>query len=204
MWRTESPRGWRGLPGAPRVGPGLPCRVHTLVLVSHWDMCLWALWAQLPEQVWGGPDKFLRAGHQRLGGQPPLGTPEEVWLWTREAFLGPGHVWKQAWLCPLFQSQDLRGEPWVPARGLGLFSPVCWAPRPWTLVRGVWGPCPASLICVKRRRESVCFPSCLRLKPGVRGRLRGSRSAPPRAPVVGWPSGEGRPQNRAVPLVRCV
>ena len=201
MWGTESPRGWRGLPGAPRVGPGLPCRVHTLVLVSHWDVRLWALWAWLPEQVWGGPDKFLRAGHQRLGGQPPSGTPEEVWLWTHEAFLGPGHVWKQLGLAlPLFQSQDLRGEPWVPARGLGLFSPVCWAPCPWTLVRGTQcglGALPSIPdMCQEETRRvclhvnlRVCFPSCLRLKPGVSCRLRVSHSAPPRAPVAGWPLG---------------
>lgn len=161
MWRTESPRGWRGLPGAPRMGLGLPCRVHTLVLVSHWDMRLWALWAQLPEQFWGGPDKFLRASLQRLGGQPPSGTREEVWLWMREVFLGPGHMRKRLSLAlsPVPVPGIRGGEPWVPARGLGLFSLVCWAPRPWTLARGahllgvVWGPCPASRICVKRRRE---------------------------------------------------
>lgn len=35
MWRARGPEGdGGGLPGGTRMGLGLPCRVHTLVLVS--------------------------------------------------------------------------------------------------------------------------------------------------------------------------
>ena len=86
---------WRGLREVPRMGPGLPCRVHSSVLVSHWDVHPWVLWTRFPEQFWDSPDKILGADLQHLGGQPPSGTPEEVWLWIREVFLGPGHMRRQ-------------------------------------------------------------------------------------------------------------
>lgn len=84
----------------------------------------------------------------------------------------------------------------MPARGLGLFSPVCWAPLR-TLARGGLGPFWPDPGYVSEEAEGgmpacelgVCFPSRLRLKPGVS--CRPSRAQHLQAPCGGSALGRG-------------